>query len=856
MNGHPAGWGYPRPDLWNYHQLDNQGSSAGRWPYGISSVPPENNFLSGSIFPAVSGFPPESSFPPGSISSSGSNCLTGRKRPRLTDRTCYSPPAKRGAFTSGPDFDSLVKTERIEELKKISDRYGKSYNGNIHGKYATEINAYAKGCNRLLDYHEQNCLIPCLQEFKPQMHWSWRSLTTITHSFISAGVFTPQQFTSQAVRHTQVSLLTELLDALRYTCNQKPEVSDINSYGITVVLWGIAKLVDSGHELTAELKEAVVDLLPHVHALKDQFIALGIANLLWALAKLVENGHELTSDIKKTIATLSSRVIALKDQFGALEISNLLWAFAKLVSLGHELTTELKEAVTALLLPVIALRDQLKHQSIAIVLWAFAKLVDNGLELSPEIKETVAALLPRVIVLKDQYNAQGIANLLWAMAKLVDNGLELTTELKEAVAILWSRIDELKAQFIPQNIANLLWALAKLVDNGHELTPDMKEAVATLLPLVIALKDQFKPLGIGSQLWALVKLMQHGQELIPEIKEALAALLPYVNVFKYQFDARTIATLVWVLVKLGNNVQELTPQFRKAAAALLPRVSALYDHFNAEDIVGLLWSTGKLTDTGEVLIPEFKEVLAALLPQMNEQRADLKPEEIAKLLMAIGIFGDLIDTAATLTLVESLPCETDKYLQLTPDELLMFLWGLLACGAKLYLERNTGNKNDMLECLIDRLFTHLKNESINNDQRKTIMAQAAGWLGKDYLFNPDYRANNSKSEDIFYAQLQSALPSVKIEQEKSLCFMPPVDLFLPEHNIVIEIQGPSHYISQDFQTRNGATLLKIALLQKHGFDVIEIPINQLYDPDLARTYIGQIQQKTTEFLVDNDIVSF
>ena len=136
------------------------------------------------------------------------------------------------------------------------------------------------------------------------------------------------------------------------------------------------------------------------------------------------------------------------------------------------------------------------------------------------------------------------------------------------------------------------------------------------------------------------------------------------------------------------------------------------------------------------------------------------------------------------------------------------------------------------------------------------MAQAAGWLGKDYLFNPDYQANHSKSEFIFYAQLQSALPSVKIEQEKSFYFMPPVDLYLPEHNIAIEIQGPSHYISHDFQTRNGSTLLKIALLQKHGFDVMEIPINQLDDPDLARTYIDQIQQKTTEFLVDDDIVSF
>lgn len=845
MNGHPAGWGYPRPDLWNYHQQDNQASTAGQWSYPVGSVPPQNSFPSGTIFPCVSDFPSQSSFPSGSIFSSESNYLTGRKRPRLTDRACYSPPAKRGSFTSGLDFDSLVKTERLEKLKITSDRYGKSYNGNQHGKYATEIKAYAKSCKRPLDQHEQNCLIPYLQEFKPQMHWNWRSLTTITNSFISAGVFTPQQFTDQAITNAQVSLLTGLLDAVRYKCNQRPEESDINSIGVASVLWAIAKLLDSGHKLTAELKEAVADLLPHVYALKDQFSTLGIANLLWALAKLVDNGHELTSDFKKAIAALSSRVIALKDQFNDREISNLLWAFAKLVNNGHELTTELKEAVNALLLPVIALRNQFNHQGIANVLWALAKLVDKGLELTPEIKETVAALLPQVVALKDQYNAQEIANLLWAMAKLVDNGLELTTELKEAAAVLWSRVDELKAQLIPQNIVNLLWASAKLVESGHKLTPVIKGAVAALLHLVIALKDQFNPLGIANLLWALTKLAKIGQELTPEFKEALTALLPYVNLLKDQFSARNIALLVWVLVTLGDNYQELAPQFTTAATALLPHVIVLYDQFNAQDIGVLLWSMAKLADTGEVLISAFKELLAALLPQMNELRADFIPQEIAKLLLAIGIFGDLIDTVTTLTLIESLPCETDKYVQFTPDELLMFLWGLLACGARLYLEHNTGNKNDVLECLIDRLFTHLKNESINNDQRKTIMAQAAGWLGKEYLFNPDYQPKKSKSDSDFYTKLQSALPSVKIEQEKSLCFMPPVDMFLPEHNIVIEIQGPSHYISHDFQTRNGSTLLKIALLQKHGFDVIEIPINQLDDPDLTRTHIDQIQQKTT-----------
>ena len=72
----------------------------------------------------------------------------------------------------------------------------------------------------------------------------------------------------------------------------------------------------------------------------------------------------------------------------------------------------------------------------------------------------------------------------------------------------------------------------------------------------------------------------------------------------------------------------------------------------------------------------------------------------------------------------------------------------------------------------------------------------------------------------------------------------PVDLFLPEYNIAIEIQGPSHYVGHDFQTRNGSTLLKIALLQKAGYDVLEIPVNQLDNPESVKGYIAQIQQKT------------
>nr|WP_286198509.1 RAP domain-containing protein [Salinisphaera sp. G21_0] len=87
------------------------------------------------------------------------------------------------------------------------------------------------------------------------------------------------------------------------------------------------------------------------------------------------------------------------------------------------------------------------------------------------------------------------------------------------------------------------------------------------------------------------------------------------------------------------------------------------------------------------------------------------------------------------------------------------------------------------------------------------------------------------------------MPSLKIEEEKCLNSLPPVDLLLPDHNIVIEIQGPFHYVSGDFKTRNGSTLLKIALLKKAGFEVIEIPANTVWDQDSIKPCIDQIKTR-------------
>ena len=209
----------------------------------------------------------------------------------------------------------------------------------------------------------------------------------------------------------------------------------------------------------------------------------------------------------------------------------------------------------------------------------------------------------------------------------------------------------------------------------------------------------------------------------------------------------------------------------------------------------------------------------------------------------MGSLGDFLSTAAGDSLAEFMLCVSDKYLLFTQQELLTSLWGLLAYSARHYLDKNISAENVTLERLINRLFARLENESIDSKRGKSVMHLAASWLGRECPVGSQYQSTVSVTQSLFCAQLHRALPSLKVEQEKSLHSLSPVDVFLPEHNLAIEIQGPWHFVGRDFQTRNGSTLLKIALLQKAGYDVLEIAANRLDDPDEAGTFIDHIRQK-------------
>nr|WP_286198516.1 RAP domain-containing protein [Salinisphaera sp. G21_0] len=419
-------------------------------------------------------------------------------------------------------------------------------------------------------------------------------------------------------------------------------------------------------------------------------------------------------------------------------------------------------------------------------------------------------MLPLMNAQKNQLNAQGIVNLMWSMAKLVNNGLERTPGLKEAVVTLLPQVSAQKDQFNPQGIANLLWAIAKLVDSGLERTPELKDAVAALLPHVNAQKDQFIPQHIANLLWAMAKLVDNRYEQTQEFNEAVAALLTCVNRQKDQFNAQSVTNLLWAMAKLVDNRQEQTPGLNEAVAALLFHVNAHKDQFNAQDIANLLWATAKL--------------------------------------------GELVELNLATSTFESLVYRISENLQFSQQEISMSLWAVMVCCARLSPDSNA-NKSNVLEKHMDELLIRLENTSPDNEEDQSIMIMAASWLGRACPVVRHYQTTISKTQADFRDQLQSSIPSLKIEEEKRLNSLPPVDLLLTDHNIVIEVQGPSHYVGGDFKTRNGSTLLKIALLQKAGFEVIEIPANQLLNKDLMKPYIDQIKIRVSIPPQDHSSVS-
>lgn len=63
-----------------------------------------------------------------------------------------------------------------------------------------------------------------------------------------------------------------------------------------------------------------------------------------------------------------------------------------------------------------------------------------------------------------------------------------------------------------------------------------------------------------------------------------------------------------------------------------------------------------------------------------------------------------------------------------------------------------------------------------------------------------------------------------------------VDFLIPSKKMILELQGPTHYIKPDLQKMNRVTVFKGKCLQKMGYKVISIPFNSVSTDDVSLDY--------------------
>ena len=80
------------------------------------------------------------------------------------------------------------------------------------------------------------------------------------------------------------------------------------------------------------------------------------------------------------------------------------------------------------------------------------------------------------------------------------------------------------------------------------------------------------------------------------------------------------------------------------------------------------------------------------------------------------------------------------------------------------------------------------------------------------------------SHQTAFTRLRAHFAHENVIMEGSLPNLSPVDIFLPDRGVAVEVQGSFHFLDANRQIYSGRTLLKRILYEKQGIKVIEIMV--------------------------------
>ncbi|BDA44072.1 probable RAP domain-containing protein, chloroplastic at C-terminar half [Coccomyxa sp. Obi] len=551
-------------------------------------------------------------------------------------------------------------------------------------------------------------------------------------------------------------------------------------------------------------------------------------NAATAFHRLAKFGQEASPEEQESLRSdrrtklLAELVEAKWEEWGGRATNNIAWAHAVL---GHGSPTIMSKVEAKLMLKL----ETLSCLETCMILWAFAK---TGYA-SPKSYESA---VPWLLAKKQEMNVQTVTMLSWAYATSAPYSKDLFATFCE-VAL------EQRQHFHIRALSNITWACARVGHYNEELFDVVAARVARRW-------DDICSFDLGSLAWGLGKAYGEFGVKGPSLEheERQSAIMRYLAEKPVREQAlRAIKEAA--LHDLGSlnmrTVSNIAYGFASATFwdeqlmdALAQRAIDLAWQGNMQTLAMLLWAFSTLRHD----CPALMEALAHRgLELLREDNYGVTSSAVTVVFWAHANLGEATATwQELLLLLAEEACARPQLHKSLPT----VAWSLTVAGCLpdpllRKIRSLVGDLRDLDDANLSQLYQTELAMRLREHTSPQSPVQGQAPMRAEDIFRECYHMGNLRHKSgRFWEQLLARgrrhITAIHMEVAKSVESLGgvfliehdtgewSVDIGFLDHQLAIEVDGPSHFTSNTLRPL-GPTLLKRRLLAGRGWEVVSVP---------------------------------
>ena len=487
--------------------------------------------------------------------------------------------------------------------------------------------------------------------------------------------------------------------------------------------------------------------------------------------------------------------------------------------------------------------DMLDAQHISMISWAYAKL---GMKPKPKSWEALNEAWRRT---SPELNPQAVANIMWAWGTLG------VTPEDAARRALYDAVLRQTPNMKPQEVSNLVWGYATLGDApSPEIWQEIDTAVARTAP-------DMTSQGVSNTLWGYAKF-----ERMPAVKATRRQLEAATRRVAADMKPQEVSNVMYAMAKLGDETFPTAATWRVLETTAARR-SGLMDQ---QEVTQMLWaySTKKR-------IPETEETWEAIDAAVARvAKKDLSPQGIVQILLSYAALGRVprdetqmaLDAAVVARMSGLAPragmVEGGNYKYGYDMSSFVWAYALRRCLWGVEYPAFLGVIWDVIRRTDASAFTvtglqavfHaylMMRESDSVEGVDAVDVAYPDWLhveARDAWLHQVSADVTTSSPHKMLARLVGDLGyKHDVERITEDGFFS-VDIYLPDYDVAIEFDGPSHYYSNyrdDYDDRHGTPEVDESVMRR-------TTKTQLRDFFLARRFAKLVTVPFYEFYRENE----